>query len=287
MFLEEKETRLLSKIIKQVKLNNLPVVINNLCLAVPEKAALVQDEPQDAILPDVARRAEEKAASFIAQAKQDMAAESAKLYEQSKKNGFAEGLQQGMTEGKQQGFSEGKEQGFSEGKAAGFDAGKKAGYMEGFMQGEQTVRREMDSAVQQAAEEAANIIAEANRQAQLTILSTEKQILNLAVAIAEKILAYELDTNSQAVVSIVKKALDKVRDQTQITIRINPADFAIVIAAKHEFEAILQREQSVEFSADQTVSRGGCVIDSAFGSIDAQKETQMQAIRALIRSLLP
>ncbi|MDF2500578.1 MAG: yscL [Anaerosporomusa subterranea] len=261
----------MSKIIKQVKLNNLPVVINNLCLVVSDDKIIHPDDQQQGFTPDITLQVEARAVAIIEKAKLDMEKQSSALYEHSKKAGFAEG----------------KEQGYSEGKDAGYVDGKEAGYADGFTQGEEAAKVKMESAVHQAAEEATRIIAEANRQAQLTVLASEKQILDIALAITEKILACEIDANSQAVVAIVKSAMDKVRDQSQITVRVNPADFEFVIAAKSELEAILQREQSVEFAADQTVSRGGCVIDSTFGSADARMETQLHAVRAIIRSLLP
>lgn len=260
----------MSKIIKQVKLNNLPIVINNLCLVSPDDKKNLSDEHPN-FIPDLTEQVEARAAAIIDQAKRDMEEQSVALYEHSKRAGFAEG----------------KEQGYVEGKDAGYVDGKDAGYAAGFTQGQEAAKEEMESAVHQAVEKATRIIAEANQQAQLTVIASEKQILDIALAITEKILACEIDTNSQAVVAIVKSAMDKVRDQSQITVRVNPADFEFVVAAKNELEAILQREQSVEFSADQTVSRGGCVIDSAFGSADARLETQLQAVRAIIRSLLP
>jgi flagellar assembly protein FliH len=278
LFPEEKETRLLSKIIKRATLNHLPVVINNLCLVIPDDIKPLSEESLSSA-PDLAEQVEARAAVIIDQARRDMEEQSVALYEQSKQTGYDEGREQGYTEGKDAGYIAGKDAGYTE--------GKDAGHADGFTQGQEAARLKMESAVQQAIEDATRIIAEANRQAQLTMLATEKQILDIALAIAEKILVSEIDSNSQAVVAIVKKAMDKVRDQTQITVRVNPADFEVVIAAKREMETILQREQSVEFAADQTVSRGGCVIDSGFGTADARLETQLQAVRAIIRSLLP
>jgi flagellar assembly protein FliH len=253
----------LSRIIKQVQLNNLPVIINNLCLVISDDNETNNDEGQADYTPDLAAQVEARATVFIDKAKRDMEEQSAALYEQSRNAGFAEGQEQG------------------------YAIGKGAGYTDGFAHGEQVAKESMEAAVCKAAEEATRIIAEANRQSQLTILSAEKQILDIALAVAKKILTVEVDANSQAVLAIVKSAMDKVRNQTQITVRVNPSDFECVLAAKSEMEAILQREQSVEFAADQTVNRGGCVIDSGFGSVDAQLETQLQAISTIIRSLLP
>ena len=260
----------MSKIIKQVPVNDLPVVINSLQLAVSAEENQASERPLG-LNPEILRasilRAERQAAAAIAKAKQEMEAEletrSAEIYKESHDTGFSTG------------YAEGKAQGYSD------------GYAEGYSVGEQAAQAKMEKAINDATAEAAKILSTANEQVKETVLSAEPQIIEIALAIAEKILASEIDANSDAVVSIVKAAMDKVRNQEQIAIRVNPMDFANVIAAKKEFEYILQREQSIEFVSDQTVSRGGCVIDSAFGSADARIETQLQAIQSVIRSLHP
>lgn len=251
----------MSRIIKQVRVNDLPVVISSLRLAanVEEKHNSEQQHSVDAnIAKESILKAERDAAAAIARAKQELEARAAAIYKESQETGYS----------------------------AGFAQGTEQGYADGYSAGEQAAQAKMESAVATAAAQATKIITEANSQVKETILSAEPQIIQIALAVAEKIIANEIDANSNAVVSIVKAAMDKVRNQEQITVRVNPLDFANVVAAKNELEVILQREQSIEFFADQTVSRGGCVIDSPFGSADARLETQMQAIQAVIRGLL-
>ncbi|MDU4959910.1 MAG: FliH/SctL family protein [Sporomusaceae bacterium] len=266
----------MSKIIKQVKVHTLPVVIDNLCLAVPEPepvpvvGRITRNEPAAPPVDLLAVQVEIRVAAAVEQAKREMEAQAAAFYEESK----------------QKGYNEGRDEGYAAGKAAGYDEGKAAGQREGFEQGQAEVFQSMEAAVDQAIAEAARIMSEANRQAGLSILAAQQQILEIALAVAEKILAAEIERDSQVVVAVIKQAMDKVRDQPQITVRVNPADFAAAIAVKPELEAILQREQSVEFASDQTVGCGGCVIDSAFGAADARIETQLEAIRTLLRGTL-
>lgn len=273
----------MSKIIKQVQINSLPVVINGLRLVVnDDRKPLAEERPLLMSHKDYFIQAEKKAAAHLAKAKQEMEEELLRRYQESKEAGYAAGYDAGN----HQGHSEGRTEGYAEGLKQGNRQGHSEGFAAGFNQGEKAVFEQMDANLRTSAETAAQILSAANFSAQQTILSTEGQILDLAVAAAEKILAYEIDTNSEVVVSIVKVALDKVRNQKQISIRINPVDFPIAIAAKGDLDVILQREQSVEFIADQTVSRGGCVIDSAFGSADARVETQLQTLQAAMRSRL-
>lgn len=269
----------MSRIIKQIQFNTQPVVINSLRMVVPETdRRSLPESKHEALAKEIHAKAEAKAFAevkaeaeakaeakaaakieeFITQAQREMEEEAAKLYEEARTTGHAAGLEQGRKEGYETGFAQGK----TEAEAA------------------------MAASVNDAAETASRTLSAANVQAKQTVLSSECQILEIALAAAEKILSYEIITNSEAVVYIVKQAMEKVRNQEQISVRINPADFEAVVGAKRELEAIMQREQSVEIVADQTISRGGCIIDSAFGSADARIETQLQAIQSAVRGLL-
>ena len=269
----------MSKIIKQVQIASLPVVINGLRLLVADdRKPITEERPLHLSTKDYIIQAEQKAAAHLAKAKQEMEEELLLRYQESKEAGYAAGY----AEGNSQGHLEGQSDGFTQGK----NQGHEEGYADGFTQGEKAAFEKMNANLFASAETAAKILSAANLNSQQAILSTERQIVDLAVAVAKKILAYEIDTNSEVVVSIVKTTLDKVRNQKQLSIRINPMDFQAAIAAKGDFEVILQREQAIEFVADQTVSRGGCVIDSAFGSADARVETQLQSLLTAMRSRL-
>lgn len=153
----------------------------------------------------------------------------------------------------------------------------------------------------QALEEAENLRAEAYREGAENSLSefeqsliearevrervwreTEKDLLRLAVRLAEKIVGREIKKDSKAIVDIVTVALQNARQQEKLTIRINPADLPEIEKETEKFSSS-GRARFVDFVADPRVAAGGCLIESEVGTIDARLETQF---RVLERALL-
>lgn len=176
---------------------------------------------------------------------------------------------------KQRAYEIGYQEGFSAGKQEGLDAG----------------RNEAEEAAHQllneAATKASNIVACAENDYQETILSAERKIVELALAIASKVLARELEENPMVILPIVKSALAKVCDQEQIVIRICPDDFELVIQAKRDLQIMVGRENALSIISDHTVSCGGCLIDTPYGTVDARLDTQMDAVKQALQEVMP
>lgn len=111
---------------------------------------------------------------------------------------------------------------------------------------------------------------------------TEKDLLRLAVRLAEKIVGREIKEDNKTIVDIVSTALQNARQQEGLTVRVNPSDLPKVESEKEKFSSG-GRIKFVDFIADPRVSTGGCLIESEVGTIDARLETQL---RVLERALL-
>lgn len=153
----------------------------------------------------------------------------------------------------------------------------------------------------EAREDAENLRAEAYREGNETALAefennlfevreirervwreTEKDLLRLAVRLAEKIVGREIKKDSKTVIDIVSAALQNARQQEKLTVRVNPADLPTVESQMERFSNAA-RVRFLDFTADPRVSVGGCLIESEVGTIDARLETQLRVLeRALV-----
>jgi type III secretion protein L len=111
---------------------------------------------------------------------------------------------------------------------------------------------------------------------------TEKDLLRLAVRLAEKIVGREIKKDDKTVADIISTALQNARQQEKLTVRVNPSDLQIIEKEKEKFSSG-GRVKFIDFVADPRVSTGGCLIESEVGTIDARLETQL---RVLERALL-
>lgn len=110
---------------------------------------------------------------------------------------------------------------------------------------------------------------------------TEKDLLRLAVRLAERIVGREIEKDDKTVIEIISTALQNARQQEKLTVRVNPRDLLTVERQAERFSS--GRIQFIDFVADPRVESSGCLIESEVGTIDARLETQL---RVLERALL-
>lgn len=81
------------------------------------------------------------------------------------------------------------------------------------------------------------------------------------------------------VVGLIKSALQHVRNEHQVTVRIPPSQYAHV---KDQINEILLEYKGVGFInllSDQRLALGCCILESKIGVIDASIEIQMEALK--------
>jgi flagellar biosynthesis/type III secretory pathway protein FliH len=106
---------------------------------------------------------------------------------------------------------------------------------------------------------------------------TERQAVQLVLAIAERIVQREITLDRTLLLGMARVALDRLGEYGSATIRLNPEDYQAV-SAKPSIEGA-----AVEVLADSSVPRGGCHVQSDFGFMDVSPESQF---RELARALL-
>ena len=110
---------------------------------------------------------------------------------------------------------------------------------------------------------------------------TEKDLLRLAVRLAERIVGREIEKDDKTIIEIISTALQNARQQEKLTVRVNPKDLPAIEKQTERFSS--GRIQFIDFVADPRVASSGCLIESEVGTIDARLETQL---RVLERALL-
>jgi flagellar biosynthesis/type III secretory pathway protein FliH len=109
----------------------------------------------------------------------------------------------------------------------------------------------------------------------------EQDLKTLAVRIAEKVLASELELRPSAIVEVVKQVLEHAGDAEQLTVRVSPGDLPLLERGKTK---LTERTRGIlTFRADESIGRGGCIVESALGIVDARLSTQLEAIERALR----
>jgi len=131
---------------------------------------------------------------------------------------------------------------------------QRSAYEEGFAVGE---RAGFGAGEQKAAvliERLEGIIAEITSFKKNLVDDMEPQVVNLAVAIAQKIIIEEIKTDPSVIVTIVKEALRRLQRMGTITIRLNPSIYDLFMKKKPE---LLEVHQDISFEVDTHVPLTG------------------------------
>jgi flagellar assembly protein FliH len=146
--------------------------------------------------------------------------------------------------------------------ASGYAAGERAGLEAGNTRAEAMLRR------------LAETIDELKALRATMVRQTEQQMVQLALAIARKILRREAVVDHDLLVAMARVALERVGESGTATIRLNPEDYGATVQRHSDHWAGAR----VQVVADPAVSRGGCLVESEFGFVDASVEAQFEQV---------
>ncbi len=124
------------------------------------------------------------------------------------------------------------------------------------------------------------LVAARIRQAQ-SVAHSAKDLQTLAVHIAEKVLGRELALSPHAIADVVAEALTQAGQSEQLIVRVNSADLDALAHERPRLQA--QCKAAIEFRADDSVARGGCMIETEVGMVDARLASQLEAIERAIK----
>jgi len=110
----------------------------------------------------------------------------------------------------------------------------------------------------------------------------EEQMVKLAVAIAEKILQQEVSTRKEIILDVLKAALKNIAETEGMKIRLNPQDFRYMMEVKKDFLQSFDGIRNIVFEEDSSIKRGGAVVETMFGEVDARLENQLKEIKAAL-----
>jgi type III secretion protein L len=111
----------------------------------------------------------------------------------------------------------------------------------------------------------------------------ESDLRLLAVRIAERIVERELSTSPDTVVDIAAAALRQAGTPRDVLLRIHPDDLKALERGRPRLLERCARAQVVQFRPDPALGRGGCIVETELGTVDARLPVQLDAIERALR----
>lgn len=114
--------------------------------------------------------------------------------------------------------------------------------------------------------------------------SGEPEMLKISLKVAERIVGKALEMDPAVIIDIIHQALNPLKYQKEIRIRIHTQDLAVLKANKLELLARLGENKEIDVVDDPLVPRGGCIIDTEIGTIDARLDTQLRVFEKFLQN---
>ncbi|MBY0120696.1 flagellar assembly protein FliH [Bacillus sp. S/N-304-OC-R1] len=159
-----------------------------------------------------------------------------------------------------------KESGF----AAGFEEGREKGYLE----------------YHDVIQLARSVVDSAKADYRSHVESSDREILEIGIKVAGKILGKTIEENGEEFLTLVKRALKEARENQEVQLHVNPIHFDLLLANKEELKMLFPREVDLFIYPDDELVESSCVIESVNGRIDASIDSQLEEIKRKLIEML-
>ncbi len=157
----------------------------------------------------------------------------------------------------------------------GFEKGHEEGYQYGNEEANRLVMR-------------LHSILEAVQNKRQDILdSTEQQIVELVILMTRKVVKIMSENQKSVVMANVLQALKKVKGRGEVTLRVNVEDLKLTSSHINDFIREIESVKNITVLEDSSVEKGGCIVETDFGAIDARVSSQLTELESKILEISP
>jgi flagellar assembly protein FliH len=167
-----------------------------------------------------------------------------------------------------------------------FEQGLEEGRKKGREQGIAEATAKWEKTVKGLQDRTAAVLRKFEEEKSTVYANADRTVLALCLKIVRKIIAVEPVTRPEVILAVVKKALSYISDREKITIRLSSDDFKTVEGNRDFWAPVNEQLKSIAIEQDARIERGGCMVESASGMVDARIGVQLDEITELIEKAL-
>ena len=117
------------------------------------------------------------------------------------------------------------------------------------------------------------------------VKQNEEKLITLAVEIARKVIQDEISLQPEIVQRTVEASLKRVSDLEQVVVKVNPLDLDLILPKQESFKALVPDVQNFSIEGAHTIQRGGCIIETNSGSINATIQAQLSIVEEMFKNV--
>lgn len=158
---------------------------------------------------------------------------------------------------------------------------------DGFRQGHDDGYSAGESEIERLVERLRKMVEALMLRREEILKETEQQIVELVILMTRKVVKIISETQKTAIMSNILAALKKVKSRGNVILHVNLEDLKLASANADEFIKRVENIQGITVVEDSTVEKGGCVVETDFGAIDARISSQLNELEEKIMEISP
>jgi len=155
---------------------------------------------------------------------------------------------------------------------------EKAAYENGFRQGEKAGLEIAERKAEVLMRRYAEAIEEIAGLKPALYKQAEREVVKLALEVAKKIVHREVQVDREIVQTLISVALSHVAVKSAVTVHLHPADYNFVLDQRVASGRGDEADREIVLLADKSIERGGCLIETECGDIDARIEEEFREV---------
>lgn len=161
--------------------------------------------------------------------------------------------------------------------------GYNQGYAEGHQKGQEEASAAMNKAAQDAVDAVQRFLSQANQTRDAEIDKLSAEVLDVAVAVAEKVIHVSLKSSEEIIKRMIITATEKLKRRQWVQIYVADCDVKGVAQSDPSLAAALSSlSDHIKIVPMKDAEPGTCIVEMPDEIIDASASTQLENIRSVI-----
>ncbi len=152
-------------------------------------------------------------------------------------------------------------------------------YNQGMAKGQEEGRKIVTKKIEPLFDTLRNAITELAQMRLSMVENHQKDLLEMVFLIVEKIIHRSIQTSPDIVLDTVQAASRHLMETDEIHLRLHPSDFEYIREIEAALSMKLSGKKGFHIVEDSTIERGGVIIETEFGEIDATIRSQIEHMK--------
>ena len=157
----------------------------------------------------------------------------------------------------------------------------KASFDRGLVEGERNLSAQLVQQRSEVMELQTGVLAALRDAVPQVTRDCERALVTLAIEAAQRLVG-GLPVSQEMVEASIKEACAQVEDSAELNVLMHAADLALLEKVNSPLLLPQGGKEKINFHSSPQVTRGGCLVHTRFGVIDARRETKIELLKSAL-----